>query len=181
MNYINILTKMTKGEIIKHLHKALNSVDITFPYRYVLVEAIEALSQFSFPLDINNAAEEYSLDVKAKPYENLVKEAFKDGATWRDSQIPELPSNLDEAAEEQYPDFSNSIASKAAVDSMRDAFKAGAEWQKTQMIKEAVEGVVCYGSKEAYIETDFLGTEDTEVYGMPGDKVRIVIVKEENK
>jgi len=42
------------------------------------------------------------------------------------------PSNLDEAAEEFYPDFSDSIASKAAVDSMRDAFKAGAEWMAGQ-------------------------------------------------
>lgn len=36
--------------------------------------------------------------------------------------------NLDEAAEEYAPDFSDSIASKAAVDAIRDAFKAGAKW-----------------------------------------------------
>ena len=82
-----------------------------------------------------------------------------------------------------------------------DAFIAGAKWQKEhdaelieiayndgitigmtkqkeQMMKEAVEGVVCYGSKGAYIETDFLGEYDTDVYGMPGDKVRVFIVKE---
>ena len=83
--------------------------------------------------------------------------------------------DLDEAAEEfakdAYPDKHNLVW----------MFKRGAEWQKTQMMKAAVEGVLCYGSKGAYIETDFLGTEDTEVYGMPGDKVRIIIVKKENK
>lgn len=49
---------MTKEKIIKHLHEALNSVDITFPYRYVLVEAIEALSQPSLPSNLDEAAEE---------------------------------------------------------------------------------------------------------------------------
>lgn len=50
-----------------------------------------------------------------------------------------LPSNLDEAAEEFYPDFSDSITSKAAVDSMRDAFKAGAEWIVEQFQQEQPE------------------------------------------
>ena len=47
---------MNKEEIIEHLHEALNSVDITFPYRYVLVEAIEALSQPSLPSNLEEAA-----------------------------------------------------------------------------------------------------------------------------
>ena len=45
---------------------------------------------------------------------------------------PSLPSDLDEAAEEYAPDFSNGFASKAAVDAIRDAFKAGAEWMARQ-------------------------------------------------
>lgn len=57
------------------------------------------------------------------------------------------------------------------------AFIAGAKWDRSQMLKEAVEGVVCYGSKGAYIETDFLGEYDTDVYGNPGDKVRIIILR----
>lgn len=40
----------------------------------------------------------------------------------------EHPANLEEAAEEYAPDFSDSIDSKEAVDAMRNAFKAGAEW-----------------------------------------------------
>lgn len=45
-------------------------------------------------------------------------------------EVKEEPvsKDLEEAAEEYAPDFSNSIASKVAVDAVRDAFKAGAEW-----------------------------------------------------
>lgn len=65
---------------------------------------------------------------------------------------PSLPSNMDEAAEEEYPDFSNSIASKAAVDSMRDAFKAGAEWIAGQF--QEIEGEL----------VDWFGTSDGKEY-----------------
>ena len=61
----------------------------------------------------------------------------------------------------------------------RTAFQNGQANMKEKMMKEAAEGVVCYGSKGAYIETDFLGEYDTDVYGNPGDKVRIIIVKED--
>lgn len=57
---------MTKEELIKHLHEALNSVDITFPYRYVLVESIEALSQPSLPSKININGEEFILQIRKK-------------------------------------------------------------------------------------------------------------------
>lgn len=140
---------MTREEIIKHLHEALDYVDIHFPYRYVFVEAIEALSRPSLS-NLGEAAEEYSLDVKAKPYGNLVKEAFKGGATWRDAQIPSLPSNLDEAAEEysnnpynfgefvriEY-EFGEPI--ETIVDDkvfIKDAFKDGAEWQLNEDSKK---------------------------------------------
>lgn len=43
-----------------------------------------------------------------------------------------LKVELNEAAEEYAPDFSDSITSKAAVDAIRDAFKAGAEWHARQ-------------------------------------------------
>lgn len=46
-------------------------------------------------------------------------------------------SDLEEAADEYAPDFSNSIASKAAVNAIRDAFKAGAQWQKANLWKLA--------------------------------------------
>lgn len=50
---------------------------------------------------------------------------------------------------------------------------------KAKMMKDAVEGVVCYGSKGAYIETDFLREYDTDVYGNSGDKARVIVIKEE--
>lgn len=123
---------MTREEIIKHLHEALDYVSIHFPYRYVFVEAIEALSQPSLS-DLGEAAEEYSLDVKAKPYGNLVKEAFKSGATWRDAQIPSLPSNLDEAAEDSWAVYEYRESPKGLYSTCYvDGFKAGAEWMAGQ-------------------------------------------------
>ena len=50
-----------------------------------------------------------------------------------------VSEELEEAANEYAPDFSNSIASKATVDAVRDAFKAGAKWQKKQIINKACE------------------------------------------
>jgi hypothetical protein len=47
-----------------------------------------------------------------------------------------LKVELNEAAEEYAPDFSDSITSKAAVDAIRDAFKAGAEWVIKQLKEE---------------------------------------------
>lgn len=61
-----------------------------------------------------------------------------------------------------------------------EKYELGKKDMKEQMLKEAVEGVVCYGSKGAYIETDFLGEYNTDVYGNPGDKVRIIVCKKED-
>ena len=120
-----------------------------------------------------------------------------------------VSDDLEEAAEKKYPVYWKNypkdgiVRSESSYDTnkqCRDAFKAGAEWQekqdlgwageihkngynlcKEQMMEGAVEGVVCYGSKGAYIETDFLGEYDTDVYGNPGDKVKIIVVKEDKK
>ena len=75
---------MIKEEIIKHLHEALNSVDITFPYRYVFVEAIEALSQPSLPSDLDDAAEEYCSDNTTLGA--TCRACFRDGAEWMAGQ-----------------------------------------------------------------------------------------------
>lgn len=48
------------------------------------------------------------------------------------SSDSKISNSLDEAAEEEYPDYSDSIAAKAAVNAARDAFKAGAEWHARQ-------------------------------------------------
>ena len=48
-----------------------------------------------------------------------------------------VSEELEEAADEYAPDFSNSIASKAAVNAVRDAFKAGAKWKVENLWKPA--------------------------------------------
>lgn len=111
---------------------------------------------------------------------------------------PSLPESLEEAAEEFYPDFSNSIASKAAVNSMRDAFKAGAEWQKVQdqktielaedhamlagmnmmeqqMMEKAYDTVMQLDELDDLVPT----FEDMQKFGFKeGDKVKVIILKE---
>ena len=52
-------------------------------------------------------------------------------------QEESVSEELEEAVDEYAPDFSNSIASKAAVNAVRDAFKAGAQWQKEHLWKPA--------------------------------------------
>ena len=104
---------------------------------------------------------------------------------------PSFPSDLDEAAEENYPDFSNDIASKAAVDAVRDAFRAGAEWQKEQMMKEAVEGYVTFNTSLEELDlpcvTVIADEKPMEFYERRGfklgDKVKIITLKakEESK
>ena len=79
-----------------------------------------------------------------------------------------VSEDLEEAAEEYAPDFSNSIASKVAVDAVRDAFKAGAQWQKEQMMKNS----------------DFINEAEWEddihkLFREKGKKVKLMIVEEE--
>lgn len=105
---------------------------------------------------------------------------------------PSLPSNLDEAAEdfvweimENDEDGVSDLCRKLYptskitdfYDALAEFFKAGAEWQKNQMLKEAVEGEIqmrysgclCAKTIRAINEDKFKF----------GDKVRIIIVKEE--
>lgn len=85
---------------------------------------------------LDEVAEKYALDVKAKPFENLVKEAFKHGAIWRDSQIPKLPSNLDEAAvqfaQRGYSPFDDPYEASKVFENDVNCFKVGAEWMAMQ-------------------------------------------------
>ena len=135
---------MTKEECIGLLKRYAEYNGMGIPNlvgcREAMRMAAELLERPSIPSNLDEAAEEYSLDVKAKPYGNIVKEAFKDGATWRDSQIPELPSNLDEAAEEWCKRNNKGIAlcadkkSHYLAEGMY-AFKAGTEWMAGQFQK----------------------------------------------
>lgn len=102
---------------------------------------------------------------------------------WLDSLSEESDKSLEEAAEEYfYRNWSDgSLDIKPQV---KEDFKAGAEWQKKQMMKEAVEGEVIKTDKHTSVRYKaFYGT-DRYFYGIadkqfkPGDKVRIIIVKE---
>lgn len=75
-------------------------------------------------LDATELEEKHFLD----DIEYIRKEALLD---WFNSFIESLEqkpniANVDEAAEEYAPDFSNDFASKSAVEAVREAFKAGA-------------------------------------------------------
>lgn len=65
------------------------------------------------------------------------------------------------------------------VGDLRNAFIAGAEWQKQQMLKDAVEGKIYLGND--YCTYELIAS----LVGLPrgtykdGDKVRIVVLKEE--
>ena len=99
-----------------------------------------------------------------------------------------VPNDLEEAADKyaekhgfRVPyDGSDNFYDNVDVKASKEGFITGAKWEKEQMMKEAVEGVVCYGSKGAYIETDFLGEYNTDVYGNPGDKVRVIVLPKED-
>lgn len=87
---------------------------------------------------------------------------------------------LEEEVKRYYSDnFEYITSDQPTLSILTNIARHFAEWQKAKMMEGAVEGVVCYGSKGAYIETDFLGEYDTDVYGNPGDKVKIIVVKED--
>ena len=103
-----------------------------------------------------------------------------------DTLQQEPDKSLEEAAEEYfYRNWSDgSLDIKPQV---KEDFKAGAEWQKKQMMKEAVEGEVIKTDKHTSVRYKaFYGT-DRYFYGIadkqfkPGDKVRIIIVKGDEK
>lgn len=83
---------------------------------------------------------------------------------------PDLPDDLDEAADKYEQEYFTDAT-------LGEAYITGAEWQKEQMMKEAVEGEIqmrysgclCAKTIRAINEDKF----------KLGDKVRIIIVKEE--
>ena len=63
---------------------------------------------------------------------------------------------------------------------IKDAFTAGAKWQKQQIMKDAVEGVIDIRKWPAKAQVEFYDRlPDFDV--RTGDKVKIIIVKEEQQ
>lgn len=90
----------------------------------------------------------------------------------------EIPKELKEASEKEYP-----CDKSWMTDSMLDmnahcqvAFWKGAKWDREQMMKEAVEGLIC-ATITGTNAISFLSPLPKEL--MAGDKFRIIIVKED--
>ena len=112
---------------------------------------------------LEEAAEEYASDYPAWNDEQVIaKYAFKRGAEWQKGQ------DLAEMGQSKSP-LSVAYANRC--------FENGKQAMKEQMLKEAMEGQI-YGSHGDYwIESEIY----ENLKGKEGDKVRIIIVKEENK
>ena len=103
---------------------------------------------------------------------------FKAGANWQKQQDS---LHILETCKENGDSFTSEALEEAAkeyvddtnpADSFYDAFKDGALWMREQMLKEAVEGRV--------VDAGIFATYNTPVeYTHPGDKVKIIIVKED--
>lgn len=82
-------------------------------------------------------------------------------------------------------DYLAELDEDCAIDALEDAknfVKAGAEWQKQQMLKDAVEGEVYKFGEVSYVK-ECNNAELTEYLSQfnNGDKVRIVVLKEEEQ
>ncbi len=77
---------MTREECIGLLERYANYEGMGIPNlagcREAMKMAVELLKRPSLPSNLDEVAEEYALDVKAKPFSSLVKNAFKAGAGW---------------------------------------------------------------------------------------------------
>lgn len=108
-----------------------------------------------------------------------------------DTLPDEQPSKDLEEAKEAYCNEHNDDCFDAIGDKcphIRKAFVAGAKWQKEQMLKDAIEGKVAYFERKEVAVVHYddpIG--DTMCYFAPsdrlevGDKVKIIIVKEEDE
>lgn len=83
---------------------------------------------------IDSLPDESKVDVTdfCKPIDPGIAQCIADNWWEMLGEEEKSSEDLEIAAEEYAPDFSNSIISKAAVDAVRDAFKAGAEWMAKQ-------------------------------------------------
>jgi len=134
--------------------------DNTFGAKLELIDILAYLDTLSVdaPEGLDEAAvdgadtllakpKDYALAAKAD-YWNGAHDGFKAGAEWRDAQLPKLPKELDDAAEEY---------SKQASDghNFRDlicGFKAGAEWAFGQGV--TVNGIITKIREDCYLDID---------------------------
>lgn len=123
----------------------------------------------------------------AKEYREIAYDAFLCGYSAKCST--ETPKDLEEAAE-KYAKGEGLDNALGGWEDMHDAFLAGAKWDRGQMMKCGIEktigqvehtlaGNLCFfhGFEVTELDFPFLNSKDCGY----GDKVRIIIVKEEGK
>lgn len=88
-----------------------------------------------------------------------------------------VSDDLEEAAEEYLQKVKAGFLRTLEHPTAKDCFKAGAEWQKEQMMKEAVEYEVGMHGEPIKITLDKYVQRARGIF--PGDKIKIIIIKED--
>ena len=143
------------------------------------------------PNDLEEAAWEYAPDL---PSYNIgggylppqsrddLRTAFKDGAKWQAEQFEKNRlASCDNMSEEEYDretDFVDSIIKKEHHQpTFSDAINYGMRLQKEQMMREAVEYEVGMHGEPITINLDKYVQRARGIF--PGDKIKLIIVKED--
>ena len=138
-------------------------------------EAIDILKNRDEGMSLHKVelAIEYAIEALSSP--EICKESLQVQETCKENQ--DSFTSLEEAAEE----YTQRMLESWRFDSTgcrppREAFIAGAEWQKEQMMKEAVDGEVVKDISNKLAVTAKITLDGFKF----GDKVKIIIVKEDD-
>lgn len=116
-------------------------------------------------------------------FSEYAKKRFIAGAKWGAEHLRDTTKMIDKSLEEaalSHVKNKYNFSSELVYNNIgTDDFKAGAEWQKSQMLKDAVEATVmatkCGDKYQQLLITNWNSSDGLH----NGDKVRIIIVKEE--
>lgn len=105
-------------------------------------------------------------------------EAYEKLLSFLDTLGEEPDRDLEEAAR-QYG-YTCSADWPGQVPAARDGFIAGAEWKENQLMKEAVDGTVHhYAALVHYVNTDEVQLTERLKQFQDGDKVKVIVIKED--
>ena len=140
-----------------------------------LEEEIAGMYQSLFGTDVINRKEMIYLDT----FEAIARHFAQWGAEHLADARKTWPKDLEEAARKTYPNKEGDLCSLHSA-LQRAAFIAGAKWQKEQMMKEAISCKVFWHDGPLLDYTQEQQDNVLERIGANlGDKVRIIIVKED--
>lgn len=183
---------MTREEAIKYLRQIYpNGGHCWLDAQRIeaLDMAIQALS-VSLPEGLDEAEQKYVETCECPPAnqeeERMVYEAYKAGWAARDAQFSKLLGDMDEAAEDifhkKFPSYTN--CHQLTKREMLELIKAGEELMKAKMMEDALDARV-YVVESIPQDCSYVGFEtDAPAYYArlkDGDKVKLIIVKEEEK